>query len=652
MFDQPSQQRHSNVVPTATPSLPAARIFASAAAALGLAAVLSGCAMNSISSATASGSGGVGAAKTPQISGLVYGGQAPISGAVIQLYAVGMTGLASASTPLIPSSTPQTVGQNVTSPTGGFNISGLYNLTTCNLPGTQVYLVATGGTAVGNSSVNNDIALVSALGSCTAIANSSTPVHIQMNEVNTVAAAYALAPFASSLTSIGATFSNGTPPTGLVNAFSNANLISPYSVGYPGANAPTGVTVPVAEVDTIADILATCVNSNGGNSGDGSFCGKLFAGTGVTTNTFDAALQFAKRPGAPSIIALYNQVPGIGAPFVPTLSLTSPPNDFSVAVTYAGTAGTLATPYGIALDASGNAWVTNESGSNVAIFAPTGTLLQSFSPAADLYGAQGIAIDKTGLVWIANTAGNSVIQVNPNTQAASEFTVGGITAPTAIAIDSQNNAWVANFNGNSVTELSSAGAALNGSPLTAGGNITVPTAIAVSKSASNGAVYVTSGSGSLVKLNQATGAYLTADNDGTLQGPSAIATDPVSGYIVATGYTTGSSVGSALSEFSSDVAASASPVTSGLSGPAGVADDGASIWIVNSNTSGSLSQFTYGASSALSLASGYGSLNTPIGVAVDSSGSIWTTNSGSNTISKFIGLSTPVATPIAVNVGP
>ena len=47
-----------------------------------------------------------------------------------------------------------------------------------------------------------------------------------------------------------------------------------------------------------------------------------------------------------------------------------------------------------------------------------------------------------------------------------------------------------------------------------------------------------------------------------------------------------------------------------------------------------------------------GSLNAPVGVAVDASGCVWTTNSGANTVAKFIGLSTPIATPIAVNVGP
>jgi DNA-binding beta-propeller fold protein YncE len=45
-------------------------------------------------------------------------------------------------------------------------------------------------------------------------------------------------------------------------------------------------------------------------------------------------------------------------------------------------------------------------------------------------------------------------------------------------------------------------------------------------------------------------------------------------------------------------------------------------------------------------------LNTPVGVAVDPSGNVWTTNSGENTVSIFLGLATPAVTPLSQNVGP
>jgi len=229
------------------------------------------------------------------------------------------------------------------------------------------------------------------------------------------------------------------------------------------------------------------------------------------------------------------------------------------------------------------------------------------------------------------------------------FTVGGITAPSAIALDSGSNAFVANFNGNSVTGLNSSGVALGGSPFTgSSNNITVPSGIAVN---STGNVYVTSGTGSIVNLSNA-GAFVATLNDGTLQGPVGVAVD-ATGRVLATGFTTGTSVGGAVSEFTSGgAAATGSPITSGISSPSGVASDGTSIWVANNTTSGALAQFNYTSTSPLSPIAGFGSLSSPVAVAVDSSGSVWTANSGSNTVSKFIGLAAPVTTPLAATAGP
>jgi sugar lactone lactonase YvrE len=233
--------------------------------------------------------------------------------------------------------------------------------------------------------------------------------------------------------------------------------------------------------------------------------------------------------------------------------------------------------------------------------------------------------------------------------ATNSYTAGGVTAPSAIALDSGGNAFVANFNGNSVTGLTSAGVALGGSPFTgSSNNITVPGAIAVSPT---GTVYVTSGSGSIVNLSDA-GAFLATLNDGTLQGPVGVAIDG-SGRILATGFTTGTSIGGALSQFTSGgIAVAGSPATSGITSPAGVATDGTSIWVANNATNGTLAQFSYASTSPVSPIAGFGSLGSPAGVAVDASGSVWTANSGSNTVSKFIGLAVPVITPLAASVGP
>lgn len=598
------------------------RTLAACLSALGLATLLAGCGTGLSGSVDSAG-----VQRAIRVSGIVHGGQQPVTQSTIQLYTVGTTGLKSASSGLIGSTIQTDSG-------GNFNITGAYSCTGA----TQVYIVATGGNS--GSGTNSSIALAAALGPCSSL---NLGTYIVINEVTTIAAAYALAPFASDFAHVGAAGSN---PPGLVNAFANAALLANTSVGSAGgASLPLGVTVPLAEIDTLADIVASCINTVGATSGP---CTSLFTATGAS-ETFAASLAIAKNPGASAITGLYTlSVPT--APFQPTLTGSSAPNDFTIAIGATGN-GSLATPYGIAIDAAGNAWVANETGSAVTELSTSGSLLAS-PTAAGLVGAQGIAVDRSGNVWVANTAGNSVVKFTLTGTAVtgtSSFTSGGIAAPSAIALDSNGNAFVGNFNGNSVTGLTSAGVALGGSPFTgSSNNITVPTSIAVGPT---GAVYVTSGNGSVINLGN-TGAFVATLNDGTLQGPVGVAVD-ASGRILATGFTSGTSVGGGLSQFASTgTPVAGSPATSGISSPSGVASDGTSIWVANNTATGALTQFSYGSTSPLSPPAGFGSLVGPTGVAVDSSGSIWTANSGSNSVSKFIGLAVPVTTPLAAIAGP
>lgn len=606
------------------------RNLAASVAALGVAAVLSGCAGSLPSNFGVAAPAPAGAG---HLTGKVFGGQQPVSGSTIQLYTVGTTGLKSASSPLI--------GTTVTSDANGnFTITGDYTCTGTT-PGTQVYITATGGNS--GSGTNNNLTMAAALGSCATLLANAATTFITVNEVTTVAAAYALAPFASSMTSIGGTGSN---PSGLVNAFANAALLANTSSGASGGSGlATGVTVPTTEINTLADILAACVNTTGSGS---TQCNTLFSATGAT-DTFGAVLGIAKNPGAAAVTALTSLVTAT-PPFVP--AMTTAPNDFTVAVNFAGAASNLSTPYSVAIDASGNAWVANEGGSTVAELSPTGSVVAT-PTATGLYGPQGIAIDTVGNVWVANTAGNSVIKFTLTSGIVTgnnSFTAGGISAPSAIALDTSNNAYIANFNGNSVTKLNSAGTSL-GNFTGSSNDIVNPTGIALD-SASN--ILVTSGNGYVVKLTGA-GAFSSTITDNTLQGPVSIGVAPTGSSVGVTGFTTGSTVGGALTEFTdaggSVTVSGTSPVTSGLTTPAGVASDGTSFWVANSAASGSLAQFAFGSSTPASPTAGFGSLNVPVGVAVDASGSIWTANSGSNSVSKFIGLAVPVNTPVVINLG-
>ena len=597
-----------------------ARMLATALAAAGAASLLTGCGMTSAGKSAA----------TPIVTaahhttGNVHGGQQPVAGAVIQLYAVGTGGLRSVATPLI--------AQTITSDANGnFDITYDYNCPA----GSYVYLTATGGNPGGGT--NSALSLVAALGYCT---NLNAATYISLNEVTTVAAGYALAPFAADLQHIGTTSNN---VAGIATAFANAQVIANFATGSaPGAGLPTGVTVPVAEINTLADIIASCVNTTGSAS---SQCSTLFSATGAS-DTFGAALAIARNPGAPAITQLYTLSSGT-APFQPTQTGNSAPNDYTLAVKTTG-GGTLSTPYGIAIDAGGYAYVSNESGTTVAALNPTNAGLSNSIAAPGVFGPQGVAVDKNANLWIANTAGNSVVKVpvTGTTSGTPTSYTTNLSAPSAVAIDSAGNAFVSNFNGNSVTEITAAGAVQT--PFTGNANITLPQAIAVGPA---GSVYVTSGNGSVVKLTNA-GVYQSTLNDGSLQGTAGVAVDSAA-HVLATGFTTGTTLNGGLSEFTSTGAAvSGSPATTGLTTPQGVATDGVSVWIANGAATGGLVQYTYGSTAPMSPAAGYGTMSAPVGVAVDASGCVWVTSSGDNTVSKFIGLSSPILTPIAVNVGP
>ncbi|MES2390847.1 MAG: choice-of-anchor D domain-containing protein, partial [Acidobacteriota bacterium] len=252
--------------------------------------------------------------------GKVHGGQQPVSGSTIQLYAVGFSGGGSASTPLLAATVTSDGG-------GGFTITGAY---TCPTAGSQVYIVARGGNPGLTAGTNNTaIVLAAALGPC---GNLGTSTFININEVTTAALANALAPFYGSTTSIGSLPADAVV---LDSAFALANQYASTGTGVsPGDSLVNGTTIPVAEINTLADILASCVNSTGGVAGDTSACGSLFSlttapGLNSPADTFAAAVRLADNPSL-NTNALFNSSAAI-APFQPTLSTA--PAAFSVAPT-------------------------------------------------------------------------------------------------------------------------------------------------------------------------------------------------------------------------------------------------------------------------------------------------------------------------------
>ena len=254
------------------------------------------------------------------ITGNVHGGQQPIAGATLQLYAVGTTADGSAATPLLSSPGSTDAG-------GNFNLGGLF--TGCPTPTSLTYLLATGGNPGLSAGTNNTaIAEIAVLGQCQTLGPGTS---ISLNEVSTVAALSALAPYFASPTSIG---SGSSDAAALNSAFTLAQEFASSSTGRSPGNVPNGYTVPTAEINTLANVAATCVNSSGGTAGDGSPCGTLFtyatpAGHAAPTDVATALVNIFNNP-ASNISQIYN-LPGPLAPFQPSLS--SPPSSWGVVLT-------------------------------------------------------------------------------------------------------------------------------------------------------------------------------------------------------------------------------------------------------------------------------------------------------------------------------
>ena len=272
--------------------------------------------------------GTAGIRNSVQISGRVRGGQQPVFGATIQLYAVGTSADGSASTPLLTQAV-------TTAADGSFDITSLFSCSNATL----VYLTAVGGDP-GAGSPNPNLDMMVALGPCSSLTPST---FISINEVTTVAAVYALAPFMDSIAAVG---SSSSDVAALTSAFVLANQFADSTSGTsPGTNITAGTTIPSTLINTLANIISTCVNSAGGSSSYPSPCGHFFllttpGNSPAPAETVGALLYLANNPTLNT--ALLYQLAPPAPPFQPSLS--SAPADFRIGPVPSGLASLQITP--------------------------------------------------------------------------------------------------------------------------------------------------------------------------------------------------------------------------------------------------------------------------------------------------------------------
>jgi streptogramin lyase len=594
------------------------------------------------------------------LQGIVHGGQQPIVGAHVYLYAANTTGYGSASVSLLTGTgtTPDGSGNNyVTTQSGGtFSITGDYS---CPTAGSQVYLYAMGGNPGLGQGTNAAIGLIAGLGTCGSLSSSTYAV---INEVSTIATAYAIAGFATDATHVSSSSSQLATATDVPNAFATVTNLESLNQGVALTVTPAGNgTVPQAEIYTLADILAACVNSSGPSS---TPCSSLFSAAlsrGTTgsqpSDTATAAINIAHNPGS-NVSTIY----GLMSPnpvFGPRLG--SAPNDFTIAITYSGGGldGSGFAPEGVAVDASGDVWVPNYFSSTLSEFSSNGVPMTG-SPytQAGLDNPTSVAIDEYGNAWAANYNGDDVSEFNSNGQKISTppgWVGGGLNKPYGIAIDNVGHAWIANFGGNSLSEFSSSlsfGLAISPSSGFGSDTLVGPAGIATDTSGNVWTVNYTAATASIAEAvpsslpgQPPTFALFTS---GGLNSPYGVAIDGAGNV-----WATNRGGNGSISEFTSaGQPVSGSPFSGGgVNGPYGIAIDGAgNVWTANNGgNSNSISEFN-SSGTAISGANGYVSngLLEPYGIAIDGSGNIWVASDNtSGPLTEFVGVATPVVTPLA-----
>ncbi len=561
--------------------------------------------------------------------GKVLVGGVGVVGASVQLYAAGVGGNGAAAGFLLPSAVTTVAGGKFTVPAG-------YS---CPMGTTQVYLVAKGGSVSAGAS-NGALAFVTALGSCKQV---TAGAQVTVNEVNTVAAAWALAQFIGP-GGIGATATNAT---GLANAFLLAGGLASVVGGVsPGGSLGSKVTSPAARVNTLANLLNPCAKGDGATSGS-SPCGQLFAAAtvgGVTpANTLDAVVAVVQHPGQ-NVAALYGLAQGSTA-YAPVLP--APPGDWTLALTISG--GGMNGPATAGVLAGGNVWVSNYFGV-ASQFTPLGVpVFANGITGAGLDHSYGLAVDAADNVWIGNVDKSTVTELASTgtpLSGAAGYSGGAISFPLALAIDPDGSVWVVDYGNAHLTRLSASGVPLSGSAGYASSQIAFPVALAIDAQHN---AWVANSAGTTVTRVSQDGA--TVASAACCDGPEGVAIDQ-RGYVWVTNF-----YGNSVSLISSGlgVVSSGYPAAA-LNRPQGIAVDGAgNVWVASFRGAGVVEMAGTQAASpgtVLSPAAGWAREAPLVGaysVAIDASGNVWVASFGSSTMTEIVGVAAPVKVP---GIGP
>jgi hypothetical protein len=434
--------------------------------------LLSGCAVQPYSQAADENMRG------SALNGKAMGGEQPIVGATVTLY----TTTSDPGDSYGSGGTLRAYSNAVTASDGSFS----FNPPTYTCPSNQqAYITVSGGSS--GSSTNSQILELAGIGPC-----GSLPAFVNVDEVTTVASAYALGNFMS-IDSTGfvhisappnnnAATGSTTAAAGLSHAFLNIPTLVSLQSGTANTAGPnSGITggsvgvVPAAEINTIADILYSCVNSTGSA-----------AGAIATPISFAAPTAPSSSAGASTTLTV-NNLSDLGFGTVGVSLAGTTPMTFALG-SQALTTGlpALATLFKSVATITSTNTATAPTSSAVA----TGTISLKAPNSSVTLGGAMINIQGTlAIAYAGGAAQTHTIPAPTNTAGLAAFisanytgvTVAGYT-PTSVVITgaSPGTSNTISFSGTTLTDLTGLTASASSNVLTLSGPVGTANTLAIS----------------------------------------------------------------------------------------------------------------------------------------------------------------------------
>ena len=268
------------------------------------------------------------------------GGQLPIAYSHVYLFAASTAGSGTSPISMLHGTgvTIDSAGNGyVTADSNGnWSLAGLF-AGSCPSASSPIYVLISDG----NSSFGNNPAIAEVAAFPVTCGNISSVPSIVVNELTTAAAAWALAPYANAAND--SFSSSAANAQAMENAFVYANtLVSSYT-------GKVTTTAPYAKVNTLADMLAACINTNGSNPCPLLFSDAKPAQGAMPTDTLQAAIDIAQNPDN-NVGELYELFESIGnVIYAPTLTAVPPDWSLLPAISWGTPA---AIPSGTALSAT------------------------------------------------------------------------------------------------------------------------------------------------------------------------------------------------------------------------------------------------------------------------------------------------------------